>query len=221
MRKTIKGYLPVLVTLIIAIITVTLILTGNIDLNVIPEIVDTNRIGAVSAVLALFVLKGLSGAILYDALALLVSVMFPLRDALLLSAVGTAVELAVSYMIGRATKTQSMEQLLSKNERIEKYFGKVRQYGFVSCFALHAIGLNMEVLGIVFGVMRADFWQYLASSWLGVFPSAICFILIGSTKNVRSPVFWISVIFKLAMIVFGIVYIQIKNKRKKQKEPER
>ena len=124
MRKTIKGYLPVLVTLIIAIITVTLILTGNIDLNVIPEIVDTNRIGAVSAVLALFVLKGLSGAILYYALALLVSVMFPLRDALLLSAVGTAVELAVSYMIGRATKTQSMEQLLSKNERIEKYFGK-------------------------------------------------------------------------------------------------
>ena len=94
------------------------------------------------------------------------SLVFPLWEALTINAVGTAVTLSISYLIGCRTKTESLESKLQKYPKIQKYFTTTQKYGFVFCFAIHMIGLSMEVLGIIFGMLRIGFWQYLVSSWL-------------------------------------------------------
>ena len=188
-----------------------LLLTGVLDLERVPELVQDNHTFAVILVAALFLLKGCSGVILYNPLVIMVSLIFPLWEALLLNAVGTALTLSVSYLIGRCTGTEKLEDFLSRHPKFRRYFSVTRKYGFVFCFAIHLIGLNMEFLGIVFGMLRIGFFRYLSGSWLGIIPGTVCFTLMGSTWDLRSPVFWTVLAVDLILIAFGILYTRKKT----------
>ena len=165
-----RDFAPILIVICCAAVFGTLLMTGVIDLNTIPTLVEHRPVLAVCVVLLFFIIKGLSGVVVYNALVIVVSLIFPLPTALAINGVGTAICLSVSYWIGRRTKTESLEQKLAEHPKLQKYFSATREYGFVSCFAIHLIGLSMEVLGILFGMLRIDFWTYLASSWLAIIP---------------------------------------------------
>lgn len=64
----------------------------------------------------------------------------------------------------------------------------------------------MEVLGILFGMLRIDFWTYLASSWLAIIPGMVCFTIAGAELNLRSPLFWLVLAIDGVLILFGILY---------------
>lgn len=170
MKKTLRDYLPILLMLLCTAGFGILLLTGVLDLNTIPQLVDHRPGLAVAVILALFAVKGISGVVVYNALVVVVSLIFPLPAALAINAVGTALCLSISYWIGRSTRTESLEGLLNKHPKLRKYFAATQEYGFVSCFAIHMLGLNMEVLGVLFGMMRLNYWSYLASSWLAIMP---------------------------------------------------
>ena len=210
MKKCLKDYAPILVMLLCAAVFGTLLLTGTIDLDTVPQLVAHRPLFAIAVILALYAAKGFSGVILYNALVIIVSLIFPIWQALIINGIGTAVALSISYFIGSNTKTQSLEGLLAKHPKIQKYFNTTRKYGFVACFAIHMIGLSMEVLGIIFGMLRIGFWRYLASSWLAIIPGMICFTIAGNNLSIRSPVFWIVLIVDLALIAFGILYTRKK-----------
>ena len=187
-----------------------LLLSGTIDLNTVPQLVEHRPLLAVAVIMALYIAKGFSGVILYNAIVIVVSLVFPLWQALAVNAVGTAVSLSISYLLGSHTKTQRTEALLQKHPKIEKYFHATQEYGFVACFAIHLIGLSMEVLGILFGMLRIGFWRYLLSSWLAIIPGMICFTIAGNHLSLRSPAFWIVLLIDLALILFGILYTKKK-----------
>lgn len=205
-----KDYAPVLLVLCCAAVLGALLLTGVLDLNAIPDLVQNNYALAVTVILALYIAKGFSGVILYNALVVIVSLVFPLWEALTINAVGTAVTLSISYLIGCRTKTESLESKLQKYPKIQKYFVTTQKYGFVFCFAIHMIGLSMEVLGIIFGMLRIGFWRYLVSSWLAIIPGMICFTIMGNTFDLHSPAFWIVLGIDFALIAFGILYTRKK-----------
>ena len=216
MKKTfLKDYLPLLVVLVCAAGVGALLLTGTLDLDEIPGLVQDNHALALAVVLALFVAKGFSGVILYNAIVIAVSLVFPLWEALLINGLGTAVALAISYCIGRRTNAEKLEALLNKNEKIKRLFQATQDYGFVFCFAVHLLGLSMEVLGILFGMLRVGFWTYLTSSWLAIIPGMICFAVMGSTFDLGNPVFWIVLAVDLALIAFGVFYTRRQLKGKK------
>lgn len=190
MKKTLRDYLPILLMLLCTAGFGILLLTGVLDLNTIPQLVDHRPGLAVAVILALFAVKGISGVVVYNALVVVVSLIFPLPAALAINAVGTALCLSISYWIGRSTRTESLEGLLNKHPKLRKYFAATQEYGFVSCFAIHMLGLNMEVLGVLFGMMRLNYWSYLASSWLAIMPGMVCFCILGNNLDFRNPVFW-------------------------------
>ena len=209
-KSRIQDYAPILLVLVCAAVFGTLLFTGVVDLDTIPQLVENRPAAALAVILALFVAKGFSGVILYNALVIVVSLIFPLWKALVINSIGTAVTLAISYWIGSRTKTEHLEEKLSQYPKMQKYFSTTKQYGFVFCFAIHMIGLSMEVLGIIFGMLRIGFWRYLVSSWLAIIPGMICFTIMGNTFNLRSPAFWIVLAIDLGLIAFGILYT--KNK---------
>ena len=210
MKKTLRDYLPILLMLLCTAGFGILLLTGVLDLNTIPQLVDHRPGLAVAVILALFAVKGISGVVVYNALVVVVSLIFPLPAALAINAVGTALCLSISYWIGRSTRTESLEGLLNKHPKLRKYFAATQEYGFVSCFAIHLIGLSMEVLGILFGMLRIDFWTYLASSWLAIIPGMVCFTIAGAELNLRSPLFWLVLAIDGVLILFGILYTKKK-----------
>ena len=210
-----SDYAPIVLVLCCAAIFGVLLLSGVIDLNAIPTIAQNNYALAVLIIMVLFIIKGFSGVILYNALVVIVSLIFPVYEALLINAVGTAVTLSISYCIGNFTKTERIRQKIAKYPKIQGYFDTTQKYGFVFCFAIHMVGLSMEVLGIIFGMLRIGFWRYLISSWLAIIPGMICFTIMGSTWDIRSPAFWIVLTIDLALIAFGIIYTRKKVKHSK------
>ena len=210
MKKRLRDYAPILVMLLCAILFGTLLLTGTIDLDTVPQLVEHRPFLAVAIIPALYVAKGFSGMILYNALVIIVSLIFPIWQALIINGIGTALALSISYCIGCTTKTQSIDTLLAKHQKLQKYFRTTQKYGFVACFAIHMIGLSMEVLGVLFGMLHIGFWRYLVSSWLAIIPGMICFTIAGNNLSIRSPIFWIVLIIDLALIAFGILYTRRK-----------
>ena len=78
--------------------------------------------------------------------------------------VAAAACLSISYAMGRFTKTESLESVLDRHPKIKRYFSATQEYGFAMCFAIHMLGLNMEVLGLLLGMLRVDYLTYLAGS---------------------------------------------------------
>ena len=193
MKKTLRDYLPILLMLLCTAGFGILLLTGVLDLNTIPQLVDHRPGLAVAVILALFAVKGISGVVVYNALVVVVSLIFPLPAALAINAVGTALCLSISYWIGRSTRTESLEGLLNKHPKLRKYFAATQEYGFVSCFAIHMLGLNN-----------------LASSWLAIMPGMVCFCILGNNLDFRNPVFWALLIADGLLILGALWYTRHK-----------
>lgn len=118
MKKTLRDYLPILMMLLCAAGFGALLLTDVIDLNTVPQLVEHRPVLAVLVILALFIAKGFSGVVVYNALVVVVSLILPLPAALAISGVGTALCLSISYWMGRSTRTDSLEGLLSRHPKL-------------------------------------------------------------------------------------------------------
>ena len=86
-----RDYLPVLIMVLCAAIFGVLLATGVMDLDTVPQLVADRPVLAVLVVLGLYVLKGFSGVVVYNALVVVVSLVLPLPAALAVNGVGTAV----------------------------------------------------------------------------------------------------------------------------------
>ena len=196
MKKTLRDYLPILMMLLCAAGFGALLLTGVIDLNTVPQLVEHRPVLAVLVILALFIAKGFSGVVVYNALVVVVSLILPLPAALAISGVGTALCLSISYWMGRSTRTDSLEGLLSRHPKLSKYFTATQQYGFVFCFTIH--------------MMRLNFWTYLSASWLSIAPGMVCLCILGNNLDFKSPVFWAMLALNLVLLLGSLWYTRHK-----------
>lgn len=201
-----RDYLPVLIMVLCAAIFGVLLATGVMDLNTVPQLVADRPVLAVLVVMGLYVLKGFSGVVVYNALVVVVSMVLPLPAALAVNGVGTAVCLSISYAMGRFTRTESLESVLDRHPKIKRYFSATQEYGFAMCFAIHMLGLNMEVLGLLLGMLRVDYLTYLAGSWLAIAPGMVCLVIAGNSLDLSSPVFWVFLAINTVLVVCSVVY---------------
>lgn len=209
-KSKLKGYAPVLLMASLAIALGTLTLCGVIDLGHLPTLVENKPVLAVLVALGLFALKGVSVAVVYNVLVVSVSLIFPLPAALAVNALGLAISLSASYCIGRRTDPSDLNGLLDRHPRIKRFFEPSQEMGFASCFVIHSLGLSMEVLGVLFGMMRTGYWTYLISSWLAIYPGTICFTILGSRLDFHSPVFWVFLVINVVMLGYALLYCRKK-----------
>ena len=202
-----RDYLPVLIMVLCAAIFGVLLATGVMDLDTVPQLVADRPVLAVLVVLGLYVLKGFSGVVVYNALVVVVSLVLPLPAALAVNGVGTAVCLSISYAMGRFTKTESLESVLDRHPKIKRYFSATQEYGFAMCFAIHMLGV--------------DYLTYLAGSWLAIAPGMVCLVIAGNSLDFSSPVFWIFLGINTVLVVFSVVYTLRKLRAAKAKGAER
>lgn len=212
-----RDYLPVLIMVLCAAIFGVLLATGVMDLDTVPQLVADRPVLAVLVVLGLYVLKGFSGVVVYNALVVVVSMVLPLPAALAVNGVGTAVCLSISYAMGRFTKTESLESVLDRHPKIKRYFSATQEYSF----AIHMLGLNMEVLGLLLGMLRVDYLTYLAGSWLAIAPGMVCLVIAGNSLDFSSPVFWVFLAINTVLVVCSVVYTLRKLRAAKAKGAER
>ena len=101
--------------------------------------------------------------------------------------------------------------------REKRYFSATQEYGFAMCFAIHMLGLNMEVLGLLLGMLRVDYLTYLAGSWLAIAPGMVCLVIAGNSLDLSSPVFWVFLAINTVLVVCSVVYTLRKLRAAKAK----
>ena len=72
------------------------------------------------------------------------------------------------------------------------------------------LGLNMELLGVLFGMMRLNFWTYLSVSWLSIAPGMVCLCILGNNLDFKSPVFWAMLALNLVLLLGSLWYTRHK-----------
>lgn len=210
-----KNYLPLSLMGAAVVVVAFFMLTGELTIGELLQYAQDRPVLCGAILLTLYAIKGFSVVIIYSVLAAAAGVVFPMPVAIILNLIGTAICLTVSYAVGYYTKTESLEQRLDKHPKIKHYFENAKDFGFGFSYTLHVLGLSTEVLGVLFGLMRLEYWKYMVSSMIAISPGMICCTIVGSDLNFRSPVFWAILGCDLVIITTCTIYTKRRLDRKK------
>ncbi len=216
-----KNYLPLLIMLSALLVIGTLLLTGKLTITEALNYAKGRPAVCAAVLLLLFVVKGFSVVIPHSVLCAAAGVVFDTPVALVLNAIGTLLCLTVSYGMGYFTRTTTLEQALARHPKIQRHFTNAKEFGFGFSYTLHVLGLSTEVLGVLFGLMRLEFWKYMLSSFLAIAPGMACFTIIGSELSVRSPILWGIVACDLVIITACTIHTRRRLRRGAHAEEEK
>lgn len=205
MLKKLKNYIPILIMLAVAAAVIVLMLTDKLNVERMINAVRDNKAAALAVVLALYVLKGFSFGLPYPAIAVGTAMVFGIGPAIAINALGTALCLTASYTVGRFSKGISFDGLMAKHPKLAPYFRNVEYYGFTLCFTTHALHLQMEAQGVLFGLMRTRYGKYILSSMIAMLPQFLCYTVIGNKLDFSDPTVWIFIAIDAALIISGII----------------
>jgi len=203
--KRLKTNLPLVIMLLLAAAVLFLLSIGRFDVKKIIETVQDNKALALAVILALYLLKGFSMGVPYAAIAIGTALVFGIGPAIVINAAGTALCVSASYMVGRYSKGISLDGVLENNPKIAPYFRNAEDNFFTLSFITHALHLQTEIQGVLYGLMRAPYGVYLAGTMLAMLPQFLCYTVIGSKLDFTEPLVWVFVGAEIALITAGII----------------
>ena len=71
-------------------------------------------------------------------------------------------------------------------------------------------GVYGWLAGVLFGMMRLNFWTYLSASWLSIAPGMVCLCILGNNLDFKSPVFWAMLALNLVLLLGSLWYTRHK-----------
>lgn len=202
--KKLKYYTPIIIMMLIAVVVGILIWRGPLKVEEIIAAVSDNKTVAFFVIMALFLLKGCSLGILHGAILVGCSLIFDPVSAIIINLFGTALCLSVSYIIGRTSKSLTFEYVIDKYPKFEKYFINADKHSFATCYVVHSLHLPTEVQGVLFGLLRTPYFDYLAASLIALLPSTLCYTVIGEVWDLKNPLVWVFLIMDAAVVIIGL-----------------
>lgn len=220
-KERVKELLPIVLMLLCAAVMGILMVSGKLTVDMLLDFARGNQPLLVAVILLLYVIKGFTAAIFHNVLILAAALAFPLWLAIAVNCVGLLLCVSASYLVGRLSKTTTLERELDKHPKASRYFRSCRKYGFTFCFTVHALGLPLELLGVLFGLSRIPYWKYVCGTFLAVAPTTFCITIAGGEWSLSSPAFWIILGIDLLMIAAGLWYSYRGLQKEKEQTPQR
>lgn len=206
MLKKLKNYIPILLMLLFIIAAAILIWTGRLDVEKIIRDARDNIWTASAVVIGIYLLKGFTAVLPQLGICMASAAVLGPYSAVIVNTIGTVLCITESYLIGKFSKKLTFEGMMEKNPKFKKYFTNAQNYNLTFVFSLHSLHLSTEVQGVLFGLLRTPYWDYLAGSMLALFPSLVYFTVL----DLKSPVFWIFVGLDAVVVVLGVFYAKRK-----------
>lgn len=216
--KKIRQYIPItLMGLCIVGFLIFLATHEDFTIRDFIELARDNYVLTSVAVILAFIIKGLVVFMPYAVIAISAMALLPFPVALVTVIVGTVVNVSVPYFIGRFTKDDWIQKILTKFPKARPYY-EMTDNLFLLSFTLRAMNLSNEGLGLLFGSAGLSYIPYLLSSLVALAPSAISYIILGKDldliESIKSPIFWGAIVIDCIMVAVMTLYF----KRKKAKE---
>lgn len=157
---------------------------------------------AIAVAIAIFGLKGLTFVIPAMLVYVSVGMAFDLGTALFISLCGIALEVAVTYWLGRALGGDYVAKLLGKVKGGDKVLGMKNKSKFSTVFFARLFALPIDFSSLLFGSMKIPFVRYLIFSVVGIAPRVILFTTLGDGIYEIIPM---HLILKAVLIVLPVV----------------
>ena len=218
-KKLLLKYLPTALMLLLMLGGAGYILTsGAPKVDEILAFIHAHETLAVLILLGLFALKGVSAILLYSVLTTATGLLFDFVPALFINLAGTAICVTIPYLAGRVAKREDVLAKLRANKKLRKYETDGKMGLFPLCFVLRTVGVQSEVLGLLFGNLGMPYLPFLAASLLGMFSTLLSYTVLGTTVSRLSP---ISLIFFALDTAILVVTVLLYRKKIKEKEKAR
>lgn len=205
MIKKIKNNLPLILMLLLAAVVAVLLLTGRLDVEKIIDAVRDNKLAALTVIIALYLLKGFSVGIPYAAIAIGTALVFGIGPAIAINFAGTVLCMTASYVVGRYSKGISFDGVMEKNPKLAPYFRNAGENYFTLCFITHALHLQTEVQGVLYGLVRVPYGVYISATMLAMMPQLLCYTVIGNKLDFTEPLVWVFLVPEAALIITGLI----------------
>lgn len=215
--KDILRYLPAAIMLLCMLAAAVYIpIAGAPDVDAVLAFLRRHASLTVLLLLALFALKGVSAFLLYSVLTTVTGLLFDLVPALLINLLGTVICVTIPYLAGKAAKREDVIETIRHNKKLQKYYGDGSMGLFPLCFVLRTVGVQSEVLGLLFGNLGMPYPPFLLASLLGMLSTMVSYTVLGVTVSRLSPVSLIFFGIDTAILVVTVLLYRKKLREKRQ-----
>lgn len=223
-----KELLPLLLRLAVLAVLFTAVALNydrlvNIDVRALVDLAP-GEIAAILVGIAIFFLKGLTFVIPAMLIYVSVGMAFDLGTALFISLCGIAVEVAVTYWLGRMLGGEYVNRLLKKAKGGEKLLNMQDKSKFSSLFVIRLLPVfPIDFASLFLGSIKLPFIKYMFVSVLGIAPRVIAFTLVGDRIYEIFPMDLllkaVLVLVPVIAVVFIIMWVIKQKKKKKEVQP--
>lgn len=215
-------YLPVLLMLLCMLTAVIcMLLYGTPDVDAVLAFIHEHATLTVLILLLLFAMKGVSAFLLYSVLTTVTGLLFDLVPALLINLLGTVICVTIPYLAGKAAKREEMLERIKSNKKLQKYYADDAMGLFPLCFVLRTVGVQSEVLGILFGNLGMPYLPFLLASLLGMLSTLVSYTVLGTTVSRLSPISLIFFGIDAAVLVATVLLYRRKLKKGRSTDSEK
>lgn len=223
-----KELLPLLLRLAVLAVLFTAVALNydrlvNIDVRALVDLAP-GEIAAILVGIAIFFLKGLTFVIPAMLIYVSVGMAFDLGTALFISLCGIAVEVAVTYWLGRMLGGEYVNRLLKKAKGGEKLLNMQDKSKFSSLFVIRLLPVfPIDFASLFLGSIKLPFIKYMLVSVLGIAPRVIAFTLVGDRIYEIFPMDLllkaVLVLVPVIAVVFIVMWVIKHKKKKKEVQP--
>ena len=220
MRKTIGIFLKILPFIIVAILIISMLLSGRQpSVEGVLSYMPDNLFVAALLLLLMYALKSLSVIFPLIILQIAAGMIFPVWIALILNTLGTALSYTIPYLIGRFSGTDATNRIIKKYPKAREIVDMQRNATWFPSFFLRAVScLPGDIVSLCLGSVGVSYLPYVVASVVGTLPGLIPATIAGmSIMNPKSAVFITSVVITVASSIASIVVYGILKRKNKPK----
>ncbi|MFS0728157.1 TVP38/TMEM64 family protein [Paenibacillus sp. 1P07SE] len=135
---------------------------------------------SVSLILGLSLIKSVLFFLPIQLIYVAAGIFFPMSIALTLCLVGLTMEITLTYFFGKWMGKATVDNLVSKNDKLGKWFASYKMNEFSGMFWARLAPFSVEAVSLLLGAAGAKYKSYIVASLLGSLPKIGIFILLGS-----------------------------------------
>lgn len=217
-----RKYIPIIIMLCLVAGAAVLMLAGDgVTVEMLTSYAPKNTFVAVLVALAAYAIKSQTVFVLYGVVATAVGIVFEPPLSLIVNALGSVICISVPYFTGRASGGDAARKLLNKYKRLGEVYEDNRGNLFLVSLVLRVTNLSNDILGLFFGALGMNFWQYLASSFIGILPTMVLYTVLGNDLDPTSTPVMICLGVDLACIAAAWIVLRLRKKRKGKQNEEK
>lgn len=194
----------------------------NVDPRDVVDYINASQTRGLFVLIGLYSLKAVTFVIPIALLFIASGAFLPLFQAVILTYALLAIELTLTFVIGRLLGREKVSKILSKNKRAEKFLHMDIEEGFLMTLMLRIVpNPSIDFISLLLSTTNLSYKSFITASLLGLTPSLLTYIFIGDAIwDPVSTAFVVPFMFRIALSIGTFVFYRSSPRFKKFRNQE-